>query len=253
MNDEPSGATVMTDSGADFIAYLQLQGDLEMFTKTELFEYVRQHTGTITQRRLTSYITEGLVPKSARIGSRSAAYPKIVGNLVVWITQARKRGMSVEAIREVLPLWRFVMAGRRDKCIDLGAFERLARDELTSPEAAYAVPAVLMGCLPCPHCGADDLRDIKYVMKDGTIINAGEDPVSVGFLIAEVDETGEPRKISSYRAILPYEDEGDEPSTIVLGIPNGVELTPSSCAPPDDSWEFDIEGDAEPETLKKEA
>ncbi len=48
---------------------LSIQGNLDLITKTELIEWARRHDIPLTGRQITSYITEGLLPKTARIGS----------------------------------------------------------------------------------------------------------------------------------------------------------------------------------------
>src|SRR4051794_39180615 len=116
------------DEGSDFLEYLEMQGNLEMLTKSQLLDYVRRNGGPISDRQLTTYISEGVVPKSARIGSRSGAYPKIVGDLLAWVARSRRRGLSVEAIKELLPLWRLMKKSVREKTIDVAQLELVARN-----------------------------------------------------------------------------------------------------------------------------
>jgi hypothetical protein len=49
----------------DFLEFLQLeQGEPRLVTKSELLEQIRAQGLTISDRQLTFYVTEGLVPKS---------------------------------------------------------------------------------------------------------------------------------------------------------------------------------------------
>ena len=214
------------DEGNDFMELLELQGNLEMVSKSELLEKIRSRGQSISDRQLTSYVSEGLIPKSARIGSRGGAYPQITVDLLIFVTHFRHRGLSVNAIRELLPLWRYLRRAIREHEISLREFEYIARQTITLPEAWFAVPSVLMDVLPCPNCKRDQLIKIKFRLKDGSLQSVdGDDPVSIGFVMAQLDEksgTAEPHY--RMRIAIPRKDEGYNPSSIVLGIPNGIPL-----------------------------
>lgn len=218
----------MSDDSTLFMEYLELQGTLEFVTKSELHEQVRERGGSISDRQITTYVSEGLIPKSARIGSRTGVYPGIIVDLVVWIGDSRKRGMSVESIKELLPLWRHLRrAIVHDQRLDLAEFEYVARQHVRSREASYAVPALVRSFLPCPSCHPEDLAAIEFVHKDGEVLRLEDpgQPITLGFVIAEQDEeTGEARQVASMRMALPVVEDGSDPSTIVLGIANGVQL-----------------------------
>src|ERR1700722_18218720 len=118
-----------------FLEYLQLQGsDPELVTKSELLSAVRQRGYSVGDRKLTFYISEGLVPKSVRVGSRAGAYPRIVIELLTWILAAKEGGLSVEAIRELLPVWKFLIRGTNDGHIDLRELENIAQLHVKSIE-----------------------------------------------------------------------------------------------------------------------
>lgn len=216
----------------EFLQYLRLQDEPALLTKSELLEFVRARGASISDRQLTSYITEGLMPKSVRIGSRAGAYPQIVGSLLVWIIGCRRRGLSVEAIRELIPLWRFVQRQLMDGVLDLKALEELARDQVTLPEAVFAIPSLLVNCLVCPTCGnPSSVEGLKVVMKNGdTQLHDADHPVTLGFLVADQDDEGNVRRMASMSTVLPVMNRGDEPATVVLGIPNDVDLPPLSPA-----------------------
>lgn len=212
-------------SNADFVEYLELQDGLDLIAKSELLDIVRRRGGRISDRQLTSYVSNGLIPKSARIGSRSGVYPRIVADLVVWIDRCRRRGLSVEAIYELAPLWRFMRRGLKKREIDFGEFEYLARQFVTRQEAAYAIPNVVMDCLPCPVHETEQLETIVFVMKDGTRVEGANDKVlALSFRLGEYDEeTGTVTRIAQTCLSVPLGDAvRDEENAITLGIPNGI-------------------------------
>lgn len=209
------------NEGDDFMELMELQGTLDLVSKSELLDEVRRHGATISDRQLTSLVTEGLVPKSARIGTRGGAYPRIVVHLLTFITRARARGMSVQAVRELLPVWRYLRRAVRDKEVSLAELEYVARQSVTLPEAVFNVPAMVQEALPCPFCSRDELDKVKFVAKDGTPIET--QPLTLGFYIASQDEqTGEVRQRAAFRMALPLGDEGENPTSVVLGLPVGV-------------------------------
>jgi DNA-binding transcriptional MerR regulator len=210
------------EEGQDFMELLELQGNLRMITKSELLERVRLKGYPISERRLTSLVSEGLLPKSARIGSRSGAYPAITEELLRFILKARGRGLSVQAIREVLPVWRFLKAACRDGRLSLLEFEYLARQHAQSEEAAWAMPAVLTDVLPCPSCSADDLERIEFIDKQGNVMDHTPG-VSIGFALALETEPGQAKVVSRTRVVLAV-GCGEDPQTVVVGAPNGVRV-----------------------------
>lgn len=210
--------------GTELLEYFELQGNMDMVSKTELLDEVRRRGGRVSARQLTSWVTEGLLPRSARIGSKHGAYPTVVIDVVNWIDESRRRGLSVEAIKELLPLWRFVRMGFARRRLDFQEFEYLARQFVHSPEAIHAVPLLLLDCLPCPVCKGDVLAETAFVMKGGDEFDkANQTFVPLAFVIARQDSEGKSRVVSQAGLALPLV-RPDDRSAIVLGIPNGVPL-----------------------------
>ena len=203
----------------EFVEYLKLQDNLDMCSKTELLEALRDWGAPVSARQLTTYVTEGLVPKSARVGSRSGVYPKIICELLYWIEQSRRRGLSIEAIKQLVPSWRFLRAGLRDKEIDLGKFQELAEQTITHEEAGYALPMLFISCLPCPihdDAGNERLAETKFVLKDGTRrLHEADRPMSIGFSMIDPKE---PSRCSATRITIPLHNESSSSSTISLAI-----------------------------------
>ncbi len=214
------------DEGNDFMELLELQGSLEMVTKTQLIDALREDGEPVSDRQLTSLVSDGLIPKSARIGSRSGAYPKLAIRQISFVKQWRGRGLSVQSVKELLPTWRYMVRAIREREVSLVEFEFIARSTVMTPEAWFAIPMVLMEGLPCPKCDDPPLSDIKFLLKDGTrTCVTDKDPASFGFVMWGMDEeTSKVRHITSIRLALPSVYEKDSPSSIVLGVPNGVDL-----------------------------
>jgi DNA-binding transcriptional MerR regulator len=206
--------------GSDFLEYLELQDNLDLVTKSELLDEVRRRHARVTDRQLTSYITEGLIPRSARIGSRSGAFPKIVIDVLEFVANARERGLSVEAVKELLPLWRLLRRGVRDRRIDLVEMEYVARQHVRKPEAIYSVPWVLQWLLPCPVHHADHLQEIAFTFKDGSEHNSADtDPLMLGFLIERQDEEGECAKPINWMRVDLSPVQAQDPAAVILAIP----------------------------------
>jgi DNA-binding transcriptional MerR regulator len=212
----------------DALEYFDLQGSTEMVTKTELTQYIRDCGEQISDRNITYYSSVGLIPSAVRIGSRGGAYPKIVCELLRWIIRSRGYGLSIEAIKELMPLWELLVRGRRNGCVDLAEMEYVARERVTRQEANRVVP-LLFGDLITDLCGCCRPK-MLWVLKDGsTVLSTEQDPLTLSFVLAELDPvTGQGREVAWTQLRLPgiADIDADDPRTIVLGIPNGVRLCP---------------------------
>ena len=108
----------------EFLEFMMLdRGEPQLVTKSELLERVRGYGLAISDRQLTFYVTEGLLPKSIRAGSRAGVYPRKVVSLLSWILRFREMGVPLEAIKELIPVWKFLMKCRNDGVLDLQQFE----------------------------------------------------------------------------------------------------------------------------------
>lgn len=220
----------------DFLEYLQLDGGNEprLVTKSELLAEVRDRGGAISDRQLTFYVSEGLIPKSVRVGSRAGAYPKVVVDLLVWVLRSREQGLSVDAIKELLPVWKFVMTARRERRLDLAELEYVARQRIESFEAVTFVPNVVMDVMSglCSEC----LREVVIVTKDGMEHSLGAPDTTIGFTAFRApgpDEDGDPVWWGYRRIVIPIAiDPGEDPSCVVLGLPPGAGLPPMPSAEP---------------------
>jgi DNA-binding transcriptional MerR regulator len=216
-----------------FLEYLQLQGsDPELITKSELLSAVRQRGYSVGDRQLTFYISEGLVPKSVRVGSRAGAYPRIVIELLTWILRAKEGGLSVEAIRELLPVWKYLIRARNDRRIDLTELEYIARQHVQTIEGSYAIPPVVANVLIggiCTECS----QGMRLILKDGREQSLCDPATTIGFAIARRgdDESGEtgPTWLARTRMAMVDGFSGipQDPTTVILG------LAPNETLPPD--------------------
>lgn len=207
-----------------FMEFLELQDGTDLVTKTELLNEVREAGFKVSDRNLTYYMSSGLIPLSARLGSRSAGvYPKVVVELMTWLLYMRRIGVSIESLRELLPVWKFLMRSLRGKHmrLDLAEFEFVAMQHISSSDAFCAVPATVsyvLGSL-CDCCR----RDITLVDRDGHESTADE-YTSIGFAIAaplDGDGNGE-RSVDRWAArtrlsLAVPRPQSVDPTTVRLG------------------------------------
>lgn len=232
--DSGGGDSMSEDNG--FLEYLQLQGsDPVLVTKSELIANVREHGYSLSDRQLTFYVSEGLVPKSVRVGSRAGVYPRIVVDLLSWVLRCKAGGLPIEAIRELLPIWKYLTRARKEKRIDLGELEYIARQHVTMLEGSYALPLVVSDVLhdACKECRAK----IVVVFKDGSERKLDDPSVTVGFAIAQrgddVSDGTDAKWITRSRLALGGEgrDVAHDPTTLILGIRPGEALPPEEPKP----------------------
>ncbi|MGW6507735.1 MerR family transcriptional regulator [Streptomyces niveus] len=205
-----------------FLEYLQLQdGEPDLVTKSELIARVRAEGYSVSDRQLTFYVTEGLLPRSVRVGSRAGAYPSIVVELVTWILRFRDGGLPIEALKELLPVWKFLIRARSSRELDLGELEYVARQHVTSVEGSLGVARVVIDVMTC-YC-PKHRKDIVIVAKDGTKMPMGDPKSTVGFAVARMPETEDadpgPRWFATTRVSLASTDPGSlDPTTVILGL-----------------------------------
>lgn len=228
-----------------FLEYLQLQGsDPDLVTKSDLLNEVRLVGYRIGERQLSFYVSEGILPKSVRVGSRAGAYPRIVVELLKWVLRAREGGLTVDAIRELLPVWKLLTRARRDKLLDLGELEYVARQHVRTTEGSMAMPAVVSDVLTtCPDCLGCTPANIVVVMKDGQKKSLEDINTTLGFAIArqvEVDtvdgEEPEVRSVWLARTRITLatgvdQDLRTDPTTVIVGVGPNEKLPEGSGAP----------------------
>lgn len=206
-----------------FLEYLQLQGgEPELVTKSELIHAVRSHGRSVSDRQLTFYVTEGLLPKSARVGTRAGAYPRIVTELLTWILDVRDAGLAIDVIKEMLPVWKYLVRSRRDHQLDLSELQYIARQHISSVEGSMNVPALVQDVMTayCPDCRGE----IKLILKDRTEIDLDESGTTMAFAIAQQVEDEDGQKSSrifarTRIAIGNAISSLDDPTLVQLGLP----------------------------------
>lgn len=213
----------------DLTEYLEIQTTAEFVTKTELREALRQWGLPISERNLTYYASIGLVPTAIRVGSRGGAYPKVVIEQLAWVIRARNRGQSIESIKELLPLWRWIARSRNEGIIDLKEFELVARRPGLSQEANFAVPHLVSEILQCGDC----LERIQWILKDGSpFYHRHTAPLTLSFIMGTINqETGQPELLAWTQLSFPGmgSPNPDDPTAITLGLPIGVDLPGQSA------------------------
>jgi DNA-binding transcriptional MerR regulator len=212
-----------------FMAYLQLQDSSDLVTKSELISEVRSAGNSVSDRQLTFYVSEGLIPKSVRVGTRAGVYPRIVVELLSWILTARDRGVPIEAIKELTPVWKFLVRARRERRMDLMELEYIARQHVTGLEGVVAVPMLVGDVLTgyCPPCRGD----IKIVRKDRVERSIDDVETTVGFAFAQrsEDESGKEtyRWVGQTHLTFAYvQNFHEDPTTVLLGIRPNEALPP---------------------------
>ena len=175
------------NESADVIELLELQRSADLIAKSELIDELRRRHCRISERNLTYYSSEGLIPAAMRVGRRGVVYPRLVVSQLAFVIRFREAGQPIEAIKELLPVWRLLHRGVRDKSIDIAELEFVARSHLTRTEASFAVPMLIDHVMHgiCQHCR----KEIDWVLKDGSV-HAGDadEPLTLAFIMAEYDE-----------------------------------------------------------------
>lgn len=175
----------MRDADSDaFLDLIRLQGHNQMVTKTELLHTLHERGVPVGSRALATFINERVVPKSARLGSRSGLFPALVVELVAWVHNQRAMSVSYAAIRDLLPVWRYLTGAgvSEPREVDLAVFGDVLREHVRSPEAAAAVPWMLSDALaPLP---GNEPRSPVLVRHGGT---GSAEPTSwvVTFVVTE--------------------------------------------------------------------
>jgi DNA-binding transcriptional MerR regulator len=216
-----------------FMEYLELQCGTRLVTKSELLSQVRDAGFQLSNRQLTFYTSQELIPHSVRAGSRAGVYPEIVVELMIWLLYMRRGGVSIEALRELLPVWKFLIKARSSMSLDLTELEYIARQHVSSDDALSAVPIVVSTVLRGSIC--DCCRgEMTLIDRDGnkSLIN---ESTTVGFMIASpthTEDSDEPVDTWMARtrislATLPRPQSGD-PNTVRLG------RKPNAALPPDE-------------------
>lgn len=212
--------------GNEFLEFLDYLKEPELLTKSELLDHVRREGLRVSERQLVTYITEGIIPKSVRVGARAGVFPAAVAMMLEWVVRTRDRGVTVEGVKELVPLWKYAARANRRHEFDFGEFELMARATLSLPDAMYAAPSVIYSTLYCPHC----LDGMKFTLKDGSVVeHTSEHPVSMGFQIADIDHNAEPEKVYRWdvgRMTLPVKMNTDDTNLIVMGVPVDYAMPP---------------------------
>jgi hypothetical protein len=176
--------TTMASDINPLVDLMVLEGNYRsMVERDELLAGAKARGVVITDRMLTTFITERVFPRSARMTSTGKGkWPRICIDLLAYIGVLRQSGTSFEAIVELVPLWCYVEKCRKTGSIDLNDFEEVARQQITRISAAFWVPWLLGGLLTGPEV-ISVRRGLKPV--------SGSIPVTVSTVVgSEVKELG---------------------------------------------------------------
>jgi DNA-binding transcriptional MerR regulator len=204
----------------------------DLISKTELIATIRERGLSVTDRTLTYYSSEGLIPPSIRVGARGAAYPFLTCDLLTWILGSRDRSVSIDALRELKPLWLSLYAAQFEGVIELDHLERIARSTIRSREANFEVPVMINELFSglCPSCRSSML----WRLKDGSEMQQATDgSLTLSFILGDLDDaTGVAHTLAWTQLRLPLPGEQpdrNDPATIILGVPLDADFNPVRC------------------------
>lgn len=202
----------MATDNDSVLEYLRLQRrDPHAFvTRSELIAEVREAGYQLSARQLTYYTSVGLVPHSMRIGTHTGVYPAVVMQLVMWILRARDTGVSIEALRELRPVWKFLVQARVDRELNIERLEYVAGQHITSTEARVNLAGTVADVMgQRPH------DDIDIVYKDRTRVTLGGDQAAIiGFATVTADSE-EPGWFTCV-TIGGHHDPATDPTIVIL-------------------------------------
>ncbi len=107
-------------------------------TKAELLDRIQASGRQLSDRNLTYYTSQGLLPPVDRTGRGPGRYPTHVYELACWIIDCRVAGLAVPAIRELAPLHHYLTTARAGTARQ-GDVQALL-DRITNPQAIREVP-----------------------------------------------------------------------------------------------------------------
>jgi hypothetical protein len=152
--------------------------------------------------------------------------------------RARDGGVSIDALKEVLPVWKFLVKARSGGVLDLGELEYIARQHVGSTEGSLAIPRVIAEVMTkcCPKCRGE----ITIVYKNGQKQQLSDPTATIGFAIARLDDDDDEsrsRWFASTRLSLPSSyNYSSDPTTVILG------LKPNAALPQDPEDDHDEPG-----------
>jgi DNA-binding transcriptional MerR regulator len=207
----------------EFLEFLQLEGaEPRLVTKSELLAHVRGLGFPISDRQLTFYVSEGLMPRSVRVGTRAGAYPCLVVSLLTWVLRFREMGVPIEAIKELVPVWKFLVRARSQDRLDLAEFDYVVRQRLESFEAILAVPELVTEVF-VRHVCSDCRRKLVIVDKAGRELPVTAPEATIGFAAVRQrpeESGGTTPEWWGYRRMtlaVPPDDYETDPMTVILG------------------------------------
>jgi len=151
----------------EVLELLKLQDSAELLTLREVQEELREQGVPISPRKLTYYVTEGVVPKSLRIGARAGAYPRKIVDLLAFVSWAKDAGFSLEAIKKLRPRWMYMEHVHLTKTLDLRRLQEFASNIGTEQDRLLFTAIVDFALRNCPDC-QDRLVGINEIIrKDG--------------------------------------------------------------------------------------
>lgn len=107
-------------------------------TKAELLGRIQASGRRLSDRNLTYYTSQGLLPPLDRAGGGHGRYPTHLYELACWIIDCRATGLAVPAIRELAPLHHYLTTARTGTARQDDV--QVLLDQITNPQAIREVP-----------------------------------------------------------------------------------------------------------------
>lgn len=219
-----------------FMELLSLQSSEVLISKAELLDKIRCSGRVLTERTLTYYTEEDLIPKPARFG-RSAAFPAIAAQLVSMVVDAKSRSLSSSSIRELVVLWKILIRERQhEHSLHLDTLEEVARTQVRSEEASASIPWLVDLVLntACSDC----VGTVMVFDKLGRPIDqSGSSAEWINFMLTRFDpDLGKARLVGHVQLTLPgmAAPTAKDPRTVVIGTVPGTEIC-DECPPAEEA------------------
>jgi hypothetical protein len=117
-----------------------IQGNFDVVTRDELFVEANLRGAELSDRQLTTLITEHVFPYSARFGDREGVWPRVAIDLLAFLGLQRRASASMESLRQIVPVWVYIEGCRRRDVIDFDDFEQLALKSVRTARAGMMIP-----------------------------------------------------------------------------------------------------------------
>lgn len=122
----------------------KIQGHMRTVDRADLRVYANRRGAHLTDRQITSLITEKVFPASAQFGGKGGVWPEICVELLAFIGVQRRANTSIDALRQLVPLWVYFERCRRADALDLDELQEMCKG-ITEPRAGMMLGWMIGG------------------------------------------------------------------------------------------------------------